>query len=101
MFTILQSNVIRVQVYVPQDEAAGAQPGIDAVVRVPELPDRIFPGKVTRIADALQPGSRTLLVEIDIDNPDGVLQPGTYCTAELRIPRRTASLSIPCLLYTS
>ncbi|MEI9898876.1 MAG: efflux RND transporter periplasmic adaptor subunit [Hyphomicrobium sp.] len=55
MFTILQGNVIRTQVYVPQDSAAGAAPGIDAVVRVPELPDRIFSGKVTRIANALQP----------------------------------------------
>ncbi|MDP1602952.1 MAG: efflux RND transporter periplasmic adaptor subunit, partial [Legionella sp.] len=95
MFTILQSSVIRVQLYVPQDEAAGVRPGVDAVVHVPELPDRTFPGKVTRIADALQPGTRTLLVEIDIANLDGVLQPGTYCTAELRIPRKTASLSIP------
>jgi RND family efflux transporter MFP subunit len=95
MFTILQSNVIRTQVYVPQDAAIGVAPGIDAVIRVPELPDRTFPGKVTRIADALQPGTRTLLVEIDIDNPDGALSPGIYCTAELRIPRKTASATVP------
>ena len=76
MFTILQSNVIRTQVYVPQDAATGVAPGIDAVIRVPELPDHPFPGKVTRIADALQPGTRTLLVEIDIPNPDGALSPG-------------------------
>jgi RND family efflux transporter MFP subunit len=73
MFTIMQGNVIRTQVFVPQDEAFGLKPGIDAVVHVPEIPDRTFPGKVTRIADALQPGSRTLLTEIDIPNPDGAL----------------------------
>ena len=95
MFTILQSNVVRTQVYVPQDAASGVAPGIDAVIRVPELPDRPFPGKVTRIADALQPGTRTLLVEIDIANPDGLLSPGIYCTAELHIPRRTASVTVP------
>jgi RND family efflux transporter MFP subunit len=95
MFTILQSNVIRTQVYVPQDAAAGVTPGIDAVIRVPELPDRTFPGKVTRIADALQPGTRTLLVEIDIANPDDALSPGIYCTAELHIPRKTASVTVP------
>ncbi len=95
MFTILQSNVIRTQVYVPQDAAVGVTPGIDAVIRVPELPDHPFPGKVTRIADALQPGTRTLLVEIDIPNPDGALSPGIYATAELHIPRRTPSLSVP------
>ena len=95
MFTILQSNVIRTQVYVPQDAAAGVRPGIDAVIRVPELPDRTFPGKVTRIADALQPGTRTLLVEIDIANPDGALSPGIYCTAELHIPRKTVTVTVP------
>ena len=73
MFTIMQSNVIRTQVYVPQDQAFGLAPGVDAVVHVPEIPDRTFPGKVTRIADALQPGTRTLLTEVDIPNPDGAL----------------------------
>jgi RND family efflux transporter MFP subunit len=94
MFTILQGSVIRTQVYVPQDAAGGVAPGIDAVIRVPELPDRSFPGKVTRIANALQPGTRTLLVEIDIANPDGALSPGIYCTAELYIPRRTPSVTV-------
>jgi RND family efflux transporter MFP subunit len=95
MFTIMQGNVIRTQVYVPQDQAFGLSPGVDAVVRVPEIPDRTFPGKVTRIADALQPGTRTLLTEVDIPNPDGVLIPGMYCTIELRIPRKTPSLLVP------
>jgi RND family efflux transporter MFP subunit len=95
MFTILQSNVIRTQVYVPQDAATGVVPGIDAVIHVPELPDHPFPGKVTRIADALQPGTRTLLVEIDIPNPDGALSTGIYATAELHIPRKTPSFTVP------
>jgi RND family efflux transporter MFP subunit len=95
MFEIMQEIVIRVWVYVPQDAAFGVKPGVVAIVRVPELPDREFPGTVTRIADALQPGTRTLLTEIDIPNPDGALSPGIYCTAELRIPRKTPSLSVP------
>jgi RND family efflux transporter MFP subunit len=95
MFEIMQDNVIRIWVYVPQDSAFGVAPGIDAVIRVPELPDREFSGTVTRIADALQPGTRTLLTEIDIPNPDGALTPGTYCMIELHIPRKTPSLSVP------
>jgi RND family efflux transporter MFP subunit len=95
LFTLMHANVIRTQVFVPQDEAVGVQPGVDAVIRVPELPGRAFPGKVTRIANALQPGSRTLLTEIDVPNPDGALQPGIYCTVELYIPRKTPSLMIP------
>jgi len=95
MFTIMQDNVIRTQVYVPQDEAFGLGPGVDAVVRVPEIPGRTFPGRVTRIADALQPGTRTLLTEIDVPNPDGALDPGIYCTVELHIPRKVPSLIVP------
>src|ERR1700747_781186 len=95
MFEMMQDNVIRVWVYVPQDAAFGVAPGIDAVIRVPELPDREFSGKVTRIADALQSGTRTLLTEIDIPNPDGALAPGIYCTGELHIPRKTPSLLVP------
>lgn len=94
MFTLMQGNVIRTQVFVPQDAAFGLRPGIDAVVHVPEIPDRTFPGKVTRIADALQPGSRTLLTEIDIPNQDGALTPGIYCTIELHIPRKTPSYKV-------
>lgn len=94
MFTIMQGRVIRTQLFVPQDQAFGMSPGIDAVVRVPEIPNRTFPGKVTRIAEALQPGSRTLLTEVDIPNPDGALAPGIYCTVELHIPRKTPSYKI-------
>lgn len=95
MFTIMQDNVIRTQVYVPQDRAFGISPGVQAIVSVPEIPNRTFPGTVTRIADALQPGTRTLLVEVDIPNPEKLLTPGVYATVELHIPRKTASLVVP------
>jgi RND family efflux transporter MFP subunit len=95
MFAMTQSDVMRIQLFVPQDAAFGVSPGVDAVVRVPEIPDRTFPGTVTRIADALQPGTRTLLTEIDVPNPDGVLTPGIYCTVELQVPRKTPSLIVP------
>jgi RND family efflux transporter MFP subunit len=95
MFTLTQSDVMRIRLYVPQDAAIGVKAGVDAVVRVPEISDRLFTGKVTRIADALDPVTRTLMTEIDVPNPDGVLSPGTYCTVELKIPRRTPSLIVP------
>ena len=89
------SEVIRVWVYVPQDDAFGVKPGIEAVVRVPAMPNLTFSGKVTRIADALQPGTRTLLTEVDVPNPDGALQPGVYCNVELEIPRTSPALMVP------
>jgi RND family efflux transporter MFP subunit len=95
MFALAHSEVIRIQLYVPQDDAMGVAPGTQAVVRVPEIPGRDFPGQVTRIADALQPGTRTLLTEIDVPNPDRALSPGMYCRVELKIPRKTPSLIVP------
>src|SRR5271156_2753300 len=95
MFALTQSDVMRIRLYVPQDAAIGVKPGVDAVVRVPEIPDHSFPGKVARIADALDPATRTLMTEIDVPNPDGELSPGIYRTVELKIPRRTLSLIVP------
>jgi RND family efflux transporter MFP subunit len=95
MFTVTQSDVMRIQLYVPQDAAIGVKPGIDAIVRVPELPGRTFDGTVTRTADALDPATRTLLTEIDVHNPDRVLSAGIYCTVELKVPRVTPSLIVP------
>jgi RND family efflux transporter MFP subunit len=95
LFTLMKSDVLRIQLYVPQDEALGVTPGVEAIVRVPEIPGREFLGTVTRIADALAPGTRTLLTEIDVPNPDRALSPGLYCNVELKIPRKTPSLIVP------
>jgi len=95
LFTLNHSDVVRIQLFVPQDAAIGVKPGVAAVVRVPEMPDRTFPGTVTRIADALDPATRTLLTEIDLPNPNGELAPGMYCTVELKVPRKTPSLIVP------
>jgi RND family efflux transporter MFP subunit len=95
MFNIVQRNVIRAQVFVPQDLAFGVIPGIDAVLHIPEIPDHTFRGKVTRIAKALAPGTRTLLTEVDIPNPDGMVTPGTHCIVELRIPRKMRGPVVP------
>jgi multidrug efflux pump subunit AcrA (membrane-fusion protein) len=50
---------------------------------------------VASIADALQPGTRTLLTEIDVPNPDHALSPGMYCRVELKIPRTGPSVIVP------
>ena len=90
LFTVMQSDVIRAQVYVPQDSAFGLGPGVDAVVRVPEIPRRTFPGKVTRIAEALRAGTRTLLTESRHSKPGWcAAAAAAYCIIELRIPRKT------------
>jgi len=95
MFALSHSNVMRIQLYVPQEAAVGVEPGVTAIVRVAELPGHPFPGRVTRIADALDPGTRTLLTEVDVLNPGGELSPGMYSTVELQIPRKTPHLIVP------
>src|SRR5271169_5914030 len=95
MFAMTHSDVIRVWVYVPQDDAFGVKPGIEAVIRVPAMPYLALHGNATRTANALQPGTKTLLTEVDVPNPDGALQPGVYCTVELKIPRTSPALVVP------
>jgi RND family efflux transporter MFP subunit len=95
MFSLQRGDVMRIWVFVPQDAAFGVKPDVEAVIRVPAMPNLTFHGKVTRIADALQPGTRTLLTEVDVPNPDGALQPGVYCTVELKIPRQSPALIVP------
>jgi len=95
MFAITHGNIMRIQLFVPQEAAVGVKPGVTAIVRVAEIPGHPFPGQVTRIADALDPGTRTLLTEIDVPNADGELSPGMYSTVELQIPRKTPSLIVP------
>jgi multidrug efflux pump subunit AcrA (membrane-fusion protein) len=73
------------------------KPGVEAVIRVPAMPNLTFHGKVTRIADALQPETCTLLTEVDIANPNGALQPGVYCTVELKIPRTSPALIVSAM----
>jgi RND family efflux transporter MFP subunit len=95
MFAIARTNVLRVQVYVPQDAAQGVRDGVAADIIVPEMPGRVFTGRVARTADALQAGTRTLLVEVDVDNPDDVLAAGVYCTVRFQVPRANPVIEIP------
>jgi len=95
MFQMAQTNVLRVQVFVPQDVALGLKDGVAASVEVPEIPGRTFKGRVARTADALEAGTRTLLVEVDVDNPDGTLTAGLYCTVKFAVPRAHPVIEIP------
>jgi RND family efflux transporter MFP subunit len=95
LFNLMNSDMLRIQLDVPQAEAFGLGPGVEAIVRVPEMPGRQFAGKVARVADAFQTGTRTLRTEIDVPNKEHELSPGIYCTIELKIPRRSASFVVP------
>ncbi|QXX74193.1 efflux RND transporter periplasmic adaptor subunit [Methylovirgula sp. HY1] len=95
LFSIVRSDVLRIQVYVPQDTALDIKDGQSAEVRVPEMPNRVFHGTVARNATALQPGTRTLLTEVDVNNSNETLLPGLYCTVQLAVPRRHPVITVP------
>ncbi len=79
LFTIMDLDTIRVYANVPQDDSPWVTPGkTKATVTVSELPGRSFNGTITRSTLALDPSTRSLLVEIDLPNPGHMLRPGTF-----------------------
>lgn len=95
MFTLARDDVVRVAVSVPQSGAIGVKDGLVAKVHVPELPDRVFEGRVARNSNALAQGSRTMQSEVDVPNPDGLLRPGLYVTVDIGIPRTAPGVVVP------
>jgi RND family efflux transporter MFP subunit len=95
LFSIARTDVLRVQIYVPQSDYFGVQDGDRATVTIPELPRRVFSGTVARNAETLSGGTRTLLTEVDVDNKDGALTAGLYGIVHLQVRRTNAVVLIP------
>jgi RND family efflux transporter MFP subunit len=95
LFSIQRTDVLRVQVYVPQAAYFGIKDGDHATVTVPELPGQKFDGIVARNASSLASGTRTLLTEVDVDNKDGELTAGLYGILHLQVQRPNPVISIP------
>jgi RND family efflux transporter MFP subunit len=94
LFRIAQANRLRAFVNVPQSEAALVRKGQEAEITVPDLPGRKFKGVVAHTSDALDPATRTLLVEIQLDNSSRALMPGTFAQAALTVERTSPALTI-------
>jgi RND family efflux transporter MFP subunit len=95
LFSIARTDVLRVQVYVPQSDYFGIHDGDRATVTVPELPGRAFTGTVARNAQALADTTRTLLTEVDVDNANGALAAGLYGVVHLQVRRVNPVVLIP------
>jgi len=95
LFRVADTSKLRVYVLVPQLYAANTTPGLQADLTFPERPGKIYPAQVVRTADALDPTSRTLQVELLVDNSSGELFPGAYSQVNFKIPRGTGHLSVP------
>ena len=95
LFRLAQVDVLRIFVYVPQSYASDIKAGQTADVSVRELPGRVFQGKVTRTAGAIDPTSRTLLTEVQVPNPEGLLLSGSYATVRFQVQRPDPPLVLP------
>jgi RND family efflux transporter MFP subunit len=95
LFRIAQSNLLRTYLNVPQSSASDVHVGQMASLATPELPERKFSGAVTRTSNAMDPSSRTLLVEVQVPNPEGKLLPGMYVEVDLHLPRKDPPLLVP------
>lgn len=95
LFHIAQPGKLRVYVNVPEEYSQGVKVGMTADLALAEFPGRKFQGKLVRTADAINQTTRTLLIEIDVDNPTGKLLTGSYAEVHLAVPTQDSTFLIP------
>lgn len=97
LFNMVQTDILRVYVNVPEEFSRGVKPGqTQTDIALAEFPGRRFPGKLVRTAEAINASTRTLLVEIDVPNPTSTaLFSGSYAEVHLKIPSQNPTYIIP------
>src|SRR5467141_814937 len=103
LFFLAQTDPLRVFVSVPETYAPSIHAGLSAYLDLTQYPGQKFQGKVVRTAEAIDPGTRTLLTEVDVPNHDGALLPGGYAQAHLQVKVTGTRLVVPvnALLFRS
>jgi RND family efflux transporter MFP subunit len=103
LFFLAQTDPIRVYVGVPETYAPSIHAGLSAFLELTQYPGQKFQGKVVRTAEAIDPGTRTLLTEVDVPNHDSALLPGGYAQAHLQVKVTGTRLVVPvnALLFRS
>jgi RND family efflux transporter MFP subunit len=95
LFRIASIDRLRVFVAVPETYAPAIRDGAVATLTLDEYPGQQFPGTIARNSNAIDPASRTLNVEVDVNNPDGKLLPGAYAFVHFKIPDEVRLFSVP------
>lgn len=95
LLVVVRTERVRIFVDVPEGDAALVTPGSEAKLRVAALSGGDFTGLVKRTAWVLNPTTRTLRTEIDVDNKEGKLRPGMYAYADLKVAEHKEALSLP------
>lgn len=95
LFRIATTGTLRVFVGVPQTHSRAATPDLPVDVTLAERPGRKYRGKIVRTANSIDPATRTLLVEVDLDNAAGEILPGAYAEVHLHLPSGAPTLLLP------
>jgi RND family efflux transporter MFP subunit len=95
IFDLSAIGTLRVFINVPQIYAPDAKNGVTAALTLPQYPGRTFRGKLVRSSSAVDPATRTLLAEVDVDNRSGELLPGSYAEVHLNVSTNVPALIVP------
>jgi len=95
LFELAETDRLRIFANVPQDDAPYVAPGTKAQLSLSQFPGRTFAGSVARTSGAIDPRTRTLRVEVDLDNPDDTLLPGAFAQLSLALTHADPGLSLP------
>lgn len=103
LLTVQKTDVMRVKVQVPDADVPYTDAGDEATVKIDALPRETFKAKVSRTAGAEDPETRTMRVEIDIENENGILRDGMYGKVTINLEQASKGLAIPssCLMVES
>ena len=95
LVTLMDERRLRVQVYVPEAEVPFIHVGLPVALTLDEFPGRTFRGTVSRFSNALDEGTKTMLTEIELNNPSGALRAGMYANVSLEMERKANALLVP------
>lgn len=95
LFRIADTRKLRIYVRVPEAFASATKPGLEAEMRFSEHPNQAFLAKTVRTSNALDPVLRTLQVELELDNAQGEILPGSYAEVHFKLPANAATLRLP------
>jgi RND family efflux transporter MFP subunit len=95
LFHMAQPGVLRVYVNVPEEYSQATTTGLTADLTLAEFPGRTFTGKLVRTAEAINYTTRTLLAEVDVNNPSGQLLSGAYAEVHFKVPGHASTYILP------
>ncbi|HYL98249.1 MAG TPA: efflux RND transporter periplasmic adaptor subunit, partial [Blastocatellia bacterium] len=103
LFHLVSTSKLRVFVNVPEVYSREARAGSTVTLTLDEFPGRVFSGTLVRNSNSIDAASRTLLIEVDVNNPSGELLPGAYVSVHLKLQQEVRSVTIPAdtLLFRS